>query len=159
MKKLIVTITLLAAVNMLFAQNENKVEAIANETQQTEAAVYAQGITQTLNNGSYQRWVVPTEVKVENRKKSTTPVVDDKKEETMELYPNPVNNGTLNIKYKFENAGSIALYDITGKLVKQINVNQFEIHHTIDVAELTAGAYICVIQQGDFVHNQKVVVQ
>ncbi len=159
MKKLIVTFSLLTTVNMFFAQNENKVKTIAEETTQTDATLLAQGINQTLSDDSYQRWVVSAEVKVEKRKTTTAQAVNNKIEETIELYPNPVNKGTLNIKFKFENFGSIALYDITGKLVKQINVNQFETHHTIDVAELTAGAYICLIQEANSVHSQKVIVQ
>jgi uncharacterized membrane protein len=79
-----------------------------------------------------------------------------------EVYPNPLN-GTGYIKYVLDETGfvSIDMYDITGKLVKNIYGGQAEqglqIAH-FDFNDLPEGIYFCRLASDHLVQTQKVMV-
>lgn len=70
-------------------------------------------------------------------------------EETdISVYPNPVDNGKLNIKSSVE-IDQVSIYDLSGKKVLEQSFNENEF---IDVDRLNSGAYILSLQS----NNQKI---
>lgn len=62
----------------------------------------------------------------------------------LSVYPNPVIN-TLSIKYN-EEITSVSVYDLSGRLVKQVMPNQTEAQ--VDMSELAAAMYIVKVNAG-----------
>jgi len=73
----------------------------------------------------------------------------------LSVYPNPVINGILNITSPLAGAKTIALYDITGRLVKQAVLNS----ETLDLQTLTAGIYLLNISIEDKSSTTKLLIQ
>ena len=68
------------------------------------------------------------------------------------IYPNP-SKGQLNINLESAKASEIAIYSITGQLVKQVNGQGNKIN--MDVSELNNGNYIITVaQDGNFARQQ-----
>jgi hypothetical protein len=79
-----------------------------------------------------------------------------------EVYPNPLN-GTGRIKYLLDESGFVSLdmYDITGKLVKNIYSGQAEQGLQIvnfDSNNLPEGIYFCRLESDHLIQTQKVVI-
>jgi hypothetical protein len=68
--------------------------------------------------------------------------LDDIKTEMFRIYPNPASNV---INLEMENASSIRLFDIRGKLLKELNGASI---YTIDVSDLTTGMYMIQSAEG-----------
>jgi hypothetical protein len=169
MKTLIATIALLTSLNIVMAQDTKNVsEKIIALTENnvpvkgtTAVAVYAQGITEASNVNNYERWVVSSNMQPVVSKYAD-PVVSSTtnySKKIMSVYPNPATNGVVNINYTFENSGRIDIIDITGKLVKTITTSDYTNHHTIDVSNLQAGVYICIVNDGNTIMKEKIIVQ
>ncbi|KFE97272.1 PKD domain-containing protein [Chryseobacterium luteum] len=69
---------------------------------------------------------------------SAKSIANAEKEVELEVYPNPFNSS---INIKGENLKSYEIYDISGKLIKQDNLNQ----KTINLSNLVKGEYILKI--------------
>jgi len=71
-------------------------------------------------------------------------------EKVFKLYPNP-NNGSMTLEYSIGNSdvGVFSIYDISGRLVKQVTLNYSENKTVIDATELNAGAYYYTIKVND----------
>lgn len=68
------------------------------------------------------------------------------------IYPNPVKNGSINIKIQNANASStlLSVYDVNGRLYysEKINSNRVSLNKTISIANLRAGVYTLQIISG-----------
>lgn len=62
----------------------------------------------------------------------------------LSVYPNPVIN-TLSIKYN-EEITAVSVYDLSGRLVKQVTPNQTEVE--VDMSELATAMYIVKVNSG-----------
>ncbi len=77
-------------------------------------------------------------------------------------YPNPFNPSTT-IKYTMTKPGTVQLklYDITGRLVKEI-INESKIagEHTVelDASDLSSGTYILIGKLGDVLKSQRITL-
>ena len=79
-----------------------------------------------------------------------------------EVYPNPLN-GNGRIKYVLDERGFVSLdmYDITGKLVKNIFSGQAEQGLQIanfNCGDLPEGIYFCRLESDHLIQTQKVVI-
>ena len=78
------------------------------------------------------------------------------------VYPNPVNNiGTLQLNMKRANNLEIAIYDVLGKKVQQIDNAKFSngIHNnSFETSNLENGTYFIKYQSDEEVNNVKFVV-
>ena len=72
----------------------------------------------------------------------TTVGLDDIKTELFRVYPNPAS--TI-INVEMSNASAVRLFDVSGKLLKELNGASF---HTIDVTDLTPGMYMIESAEG-----------
>ncbi len=70
------------------------------------------------------------------------------------IYPNPLNNGILNIEGVAENS-QILIYNITGKVVYQnvLHLNK------INISNLQKGIYLLKIKDGDINLSEKIIIQ
>lgn len=73
----------------------------------------------------------------------------------LNMYPNPVSNGTLYITSSSNNAKSVAVYDVLGKQV----LNSKTSNNTVNVSNLTRGAYIVKITEDGKTDTRKLIVQ
>lgn len=81
------------------------------------------------------------------------------------LYPNPVNNGqSITLVYDLKNTiktGIVSIFDITGKKVKQLNLNSksgFN-NQAIDISSLASGSYILSVNTDKGVNTQKFIIK
>ncbi|MCB0618259.1 MAG: T9SS type A sorting domain-containing protein, partial [Saprospiraceae bacterium] len=65
------------------------------------------------------------------------------------VYPNPVVD-QLRVDWKAELGDEVvlALYHISGKLVRTVAVEAKQIGHTFDLSDLPAGSYLLQVQYG-----------
>jgi len=79
-----------------------------------------------------------------------------------ELYPNPAYE-TCKVKYVLDQSGevSIDLFDVTGKLVKQVYSGQTENGLrvlTFDCSDMPQGVYFCRLQSDHLTETQKLII-
>ncbi|MEL7160543.1 MAG: T9SS type A sorting domain-containing protein, partial [Bacteroidota bacterium] len=77
----------------------------------------------------------------------------------MRLYPNPVGDGWLNVERQGTYSGEVELFlfDMTGRLLRTANLR--EKISTVDVHDLPAGAYTCVLRGGGKIAQQQFIVR
>lgn len=73
----------------------------------------------------------------------------------LSIFPNPANNGVVNITSPLAGDKTIAMYDITGRLVKQAVLTS----ETLDVQALAAGMYVLKISIEDKSSTTKLLIQ
>ncbi len=77
-------------------------------------------------------------------------------------YPNPFNpTTTIKFSIKENTTVSLKLYDITGKLVKEIfkgNLNSGIYSILLDGSDLTSGIYFINFIAGNYTENKKVIL-
>ncbi len=76
----------------------------------------------------------------------------------LRIYPNPANE-VINVSFRFQVSGfrsEISIYDITGKLIKQMSANS-ELLKTIDISGLNKGLYFISVINKDKIINAKFV--
>lgn len=73
-----------------------------------------------------------------------------------DVYPNPAENGVLNIKLQSNNA-DVYVYDIAGKLVKSQQITSKV--STLDISELNNGVYFVKAVTDNSSYTQKVIVK
>ncbi|HMN32572.1 MAG: T9SS type A sorting domain-containing protein [Chitinophagaceae bacterium] len=78
------------------------------------------------------------------------------------VYPNPTNNGILNvsiINLDYQNA-SISIYNAFGQMVKTMEINQNNSNENIDVSGFAKGFYVVKTNvDGKYINTQKVLIQ
>lgn len=74
-----------------------------------------------------------------------------------EVYPNPADN-VVNITVPDRSRGSVKLYDITGKVLAQVELNDAETTYQLNTSGLAAGTYMVLIQTQYAVQNTSVVI-
>ncbi|NBC58944.1 MAG: T9SS type A sorting domain-containing protein [Bacteroidetes bacterium] len=72
------------------------------------------------------------------------------------LYPNPVNNGSFNIKSQNTEAFNLEVYNVLGKRVLEFNQIQDEV---INVSQLKSGVYLVKITQNESSTTKKLIIQ
>ncbi|WP_055442697.1 T9SS type A sorting domain-containing protein [Lacinutrix himadriensis] len=70
------------------------------------------------------------------------------------VYPNPVTNGTVNIKTSNNEAVNVSIFDVLGKQVLAKNVT----NQTLNVSNLNAGVYILKLSQNGNSTTKKLVI-
>lgn len=76
---------------------------------------------------------------------------------TFSIHPNPADH-VVNITFSAPAAGSILMYDLTGRQVAAISTNANTATYNINTANLATGTYMLVLQNGSTVEAHKVVV-
>lgn len=77
--------------------------------------------------------------------------------EDLNFYPNPVSNGKIYITSKNPSAKEIAIFDVLGKKVLQVNLNVN--NKEVNVMSLNSGVYIIKIQEGDASVTRKLIIK
>lgn len=75
--------------------------------------------------------------------------------EGLNLYPNPVNNGRVNIATKNDGEKGIMIFDLLGKKVLQVTLNSRE----LNVSNLTPGVYIIKISEENATATRKLIIR
>ena len=76
------------------------------------------------------------------------------------LYPNP-NNGMMILEYMVKEgvSGVFSIYDVSGRMVKQQNLNSGTNKVEIDASNLNAGAYYYTVKvNGDRMKAEKLII-
>ncbi len=76
---------------------------------------------------------------------------------TFSIHPNPADQ-TVNITFSAPAAGSILMYDLTGRQVATIRTNASTAAYSINTANLPSGTYMLMLQNGTAVESHKIVV-
>lgn len=76
---------------------------------------------------------------------------------TFSIHPNPADQ-TVNITFSAPAAGSIQMYDLTGRQVASISTSANNATYSINTASLASGTYMLMLQNGTTVESHKVVV-
>lgn len=75
--------------------------------------------------------------------------------EGLNLYPNPVSNGRVNISTKNDGEKEIIIFDLLGKKVLQTLLNARE----LNISNLTPGVYIIKINEQNATATRKLIVR
>ena len=88
-----------------------------------------------------------------------TKVVEDVKDKSLDVYPNPANSYFIVYDYSAEQSRHIELLDMNGKLVKRQTA--LNIATRMDVGDLSNGLYILRITdaKGKLIRTEKIVIQ
>ncbi|NBC84521.1 MAG: T9SS type A sorting domain-containing protein [Bacteroidetes bacterium] len=76
---------------------------------------------------------------------------------TLEIYPNPADNGILNINLENAQQTEIEIVDITGKSV--LNQSTKSNHVSLNVSGFNSGIYYIKATQDNITYTQKVIIQ
>ena len=87
----------------------------------------------------------------------TSSVSEVSLDQIAKIYPNPTT-GILNINLSNESAETIAIYDLSGRVLELVNLTQTH-DITLDLSEYAAGVYLIQISGSDFIANGKFVIQ
>ena len=79
-------------------------------------------------------------------------------ESQLDIYPNPVESGYMDINFDFKPGAEIHVYDQTGKLLKQVKPNVSN-SYKLNVSGLTAGVYILEITDQENSYTEKFIVK
>lgn len=87
----------------------------------------------------------------------TTPLLSVKQNSIsgLNMYPNPVSNGTLYISSDSNSAKSVEIYDILGKQVLNAKVS----NNAVNVSNLQSGAYIVKINEEGKTDTRKLIIE
>jgi hypothetical protein len=110
-------------------------------------------VTDSLNN------MMHYSISVYTSKPNTTGMKNaDELSTKIQVYPNPACDlVTISSENSFQ---KISIMDISGQLVKEIEVNaDFNLHETIDVSLLARGVYIVNLSLGDDSHMRRLVLR
>jgi len=79
---------------------------------------------------------------------------EDKNKITFTMYPNPTNNGFVNILSRISGEKQVSVYDVLGKQVINIKIND-----RLNVSKLSTGIYLVKINQGNVSVTKKLVIK
>eukprot|EP01012_Entosiphon_sulcatum_P039991 TRINITY_DN53610_c0_g1_i1.p1 TRINITY_DN53610_c0_g1~~TRINITY_DN53610_c0_g1_i1.p1 ORF type:complete len:991 (+),score=137.10 TRINITY_DN53610_c0_g1_i1:12-2984(+) len=83
--------------------------------------------------------------------------VSEAAKSTFSIHPNPADQ-TVNVTFSAPAAGSILMYDLTGRQVASISTNAATATYSINTANLASGTYMLMLQNGTTVESHKIVV-
>lgn len=118
------------------------------------------GVTTTpANPGSILEFTyqTPSGAKTMSELLTESSVQDNLRDKSIDVYPNPATNYFIVYNYNLFNR-QILLYDITGKLVK--NMQSKDLTTRVDVSNLANGVYILTIKSADSknIRTEKIIV-
>jgi len=76
-------------------------------------------------------------------------------------YPNPANE-SVRINWNISAINSrtdVSIMDMTGNVLKNVSVEQYENHLDLDVSHFVSGVYVVEVRSGEFVQTSKMTVQ
>ncbi len=73
------------------------------------------------------------------------------------VYPNPAENGMVNISLQNHSFAEVSLYNITGKMVKSLNTMARQL--ILDVSDLPKGVYIMKAVQENNTYTKKIMIK
>lgn len=76
---------------------------------------------------------------------------------TAEVYPNPADD-IINIKVPVGSNGSVKLYDVTGKVLRQVEVTEKGVDYKLNTTDVAPGTYMVLVQTQYSIQNTKVVI-
>ena len=80
-------------------------------------------------------------------------------EQSLQIYPNP-NKGQFTLNYNGTEAlQKLALYSVTGQLVKVVPLENFTNHKEINIPELKVGLYLLKIKTENAVATKKIIIE
>lgn len=78
-------------------------------------------------------------------------------EDMFKVYPNP-SNGIFNIRInQYSGKVNMQVVDINGRIVKQLNNEDFNIEKSIDLSSLQSGVYVLKINNNELNYSQKII--
>jgi isoamylase len=89
----------------------------------------------------------------------TDEIVTNKNSVSLMMIENPVSNGTANIRYTNAKNGSVAIFDLTGKLVKSVKVSKNSGDESISINGLKSGIYMVQLKSEKGVAVTKMIVK
>lgn len=76
------------------------------------------------------------------------------------VYPNPNSNGVLHIvRLNANKEANGKLFDITGKLIREVNINSEVYYQTLTLQDLNSGIYFLTITDGTQISNHKILIK
>ena len=90
---------------------------------------------------------------------STENVGSVKNAVSLTLTQNPVTNGTANLRYTNAKNGTVAIYDLTGALVKTVKVSKDNGDEAISINGLKTGMYLIQLKSDKGVAVTKMMVK
>lgn len=78
--------------------------------------------------------------------------------ERMQVYPNPANDKLRIVIPNVSGNGTIMLYDMSGRLASGMSLQANIIDYEMNIAAVSPGQYFLVINTGNFIQSQKVVI-
>jgi len=82
-------------------------------------------------------------------------------DQSISIYPNPITNGTVNARINLENAADliVEIYDISGKLQSTYNLKNVKSGaYTFDMKSLSNGMYLLKFNDGNSITTKKVML-
>ena len=80
-------------------------------------------------------------------------------EDLFRVYPNPTN-GMINVRINnYVGIANLSLADINGRIVYQVNDNNFNIEKAIDLGNLQSGMYILKVTADNFNFTEKIILK
>ncbi|HKK40502.1 MAG TPA: T9SS type A sorting domain-containing protein [Cryomorphaceae bacterium] len=77
------------------------------------------------------------------------------------IYPNPTNSGVIQFQpddYLADYEGMVRLFNMSGQLMKEVQLNSYEALQSIDISDLSNGTYLLNVQLEDgTIVNEKLV--
>ena len=104
----------------------------------------------TFNGGAFRQYVKTAPV--DNR------VKEEKKDKTIDIYPNPATNFIVVYNYSTEAGRMIELFDVKGRRVKQQLANGLATR--METSELPAGMYVLRVTaaSGTVLRTEKLII-
>jgi hypothetical protein len=82
----------------------------------------------------------------------------DKNQNTLKVYPNPANNGTINIQLKTDKPAEIIIFSVDGRLVANtFSENTQSV--SLSVNNLLKGIYVLKTIQDQVIYSQKLIIK
>ncbi|MGZ5188787.1 MAG: T9SS type A sorting domain-containing protein, partial [Kaistella sp.] len=78
---------------------------------------------------------------------------------TLTLTQNPVTSGTANVRYTNAKNGTVAIYDLTGALIKTVKVSKDNGDEAISISGLKTGMYLIQLKSDKGVAVTKMLVK
>lgn len=139
--------------------NLGGVEPVTTVTNNSGTSTFTAFASICLRNSSATPKAEIDEIRVGETWASVTPAVPLSVKANsiarLNIYPNPVKDGTLYITSNSNNAKSIAVYDILGKQV----LNSKTSNNAVNVSNLKGGAYIVKITEDGKTNTRKLIIE
>jgi hypothetical protein len=79
--------------------------------------------------------------------------------EKADIYPNPANTAVnITLPSKAVGAGTIGIYDLTGKVIQQVALEDGKTQYELNTTSVASGVYFLMIKADNIIQSQKLVV-